>query len=83
MILVFVIVQSLCIAPETQKTPCHMLLTFQGGMACPQLNSWRPGGEQDAEETSLASHRQGDREEGQIDGQRDGQTERESRPGPV
>lgn len=31
-------------------------------MACPQLNSWRPGGEQDTEERSLASHREGDRE---------------------
>lgn len=39
-----------------------MLLTFQGRMACPQLNSWRPGGEQDTEERSLASHREGDRE---------------------
>lgn len=42
--------------------PAAALLTFQGGMACPQLNSWRPGGEQDTEERSLASHREGDRE---------------------
>ncbi len=78
MIPIFVIVSSLCIAPRSRKdTPSAVLLTFQGGMACPQLNSWRPGGEQDTEERSLASHRQGDREERQTDRQRMRERERE------
>lgn len=60
--------------------PAATLLTFQGGMACPQLNSWRPGGEQDTEERSLASHREGDRVEekerggGRIERVREGST---------
>jgi len=46
-------------------------LTFQGGMARPHLNSWRPGGEPDAEGRSFASHWKGDREEGQTEGERE------------
>ncbi|MEQ2202493.1 hypothetical protein XENOCAPTIV_003334, partial [Xenoophorus captivus] len=37
------------------KHPAAVPLTFQAGMACPQLNSWRPGGEPDLEEMSLTS----------------------------
>ena len=67
----FVNVQSLCISLNRKDNPTNAsLLTFQGEMACPQLNSWRPGGEQDTEARSLASHRKGDRDEGQTDRER-------------
>lgn len=54
-----------CVTINDAACCCALLLTFQGGMACPQLNSWRPGGEQDTDERSLARDREtkrGDRQ---------------------
>lgn len=67
---------SLYCTRNRKETPSVVLLTFQGGMACPQLNSWRPGREQDTEERSLASHRQGDRGERQTERERETDRER-------
>lgn len=48
-----------CVIMNDAACCCALLLTFQGGMACPQLNSWRPGGEQDTDERSLARDKEG------------------------